>query len=185
MTPIEKPIPRAKTGWQSVKFGGISQGNICEMSHISSISGIEDLKVELWDRFSSFFTLQNTESIATNQSIINELYVEQNTISVQEGRSKLISHLIRERDRTIIIEKKNAAIRNNTLKCEVCKFSFKDKYQVNFMECHHIDPIGSGIIRETTMERLALVCPNCHRMLHRKFENRFLSIDELKFRFHL
>ena len=47
------------------------------------------------------------------------------------------------------------------------------------MECHHKIPLyeieGESI---TTIDDLALVCANCHRMLHRELDT--LSIDELR-----
>ncbi len=57
---------------------------------------------------------------------------------------------------------------------------FKMTYSSNYIECHHKTPIAQYGVRDTTMTDLALVCANCHRMLHTKFDGDFLSIDELK-----
>ncbi|MCP9491884.1 MAG: HNH endonuclease, partial [Solirubrobacteraceae bacterium MAG38_C4-C5] len=35
-----------------------------------------------------------------------------------------------------------------------------------FAECHHVRPLNEGG-RETLIEDLAVVCANCHRMIHR------------------
>ena len=32
----------------------------------------------------------------------------------------------------------------------------------------------------TTFDDLILVCSNCHKMLHRKFCDKYMSIEELK-----
>jgi 5-methylcytosine-specific restriction protein A len=56
------------------------------------------------------------------------------------------------------------------LMCEVCEFDFHAAYGdlgYGFMECHHIVPLceleESSLVR---LDDLALVCSNCHSMLH-------------------
>ena len=71
-------------------------------------------------------------------------------------------------------------MQNKNLKCEICDFSFIDKFGVDFIECHHKTPISQSGVTETTLSDLGLVCANCHRMLHRQFEGNFLTMDELK-----
>lgn len=184
ITPVNRAIPRQITPWQSVNFRGISQGNVCEISHIKDIEQIGNLKLDLWNRFAKYLTASNDESRYVNEAIFNELELSEPETSAIEGRLLLASHFIRERNKEIVKRRKKNAIKNNTLICEVCDFSFIQKYNVNFIECHHIEPIGNGRVRDTREEDLALVCPNCHRMLHRKFDSRYLSIIELKQKFH-
>lgn len=70
------------------------------------------------------------------------------------------------------------------LKCMVCGFDFEDKYGnygKNYIEVHHVKPLSSLkadilINPETDM---AVVCSNCHRMIHRRKDN-VLSLEELK-----
>ena len=74
---------------------------------------------------------------------------------------------------------------DETLKCEICGFSFSETYGVfgqGYIEAHHIEPISKREqSKETTFDDLILVCSNCHRMLHRKFYNKeYLSIKELR-----
>lgn len=68
------------------------------------------------------------------------------------------------------------------LQCEVCGFIFKDFYGElgdGYIECHHIIPLANiDVRRETKISDLALVCANCHRMLHRK--RPWLTIEQLK-----
>jgi 5-methylcytosine-specific restriction protein A len=68
------------------------------------------------------------------------------------------------------------------LNCEVCGFSFLDAYGElgeGFIEAHHKNPMSlqEGEIK-TTLDDIALVCSNCHRMLHKG--NPVLSVEELK-----
>jgi predicted HNH restriction endonuclease len=58
------------------------------------------------------------------------------------------------------------------LRCDVCGFSFNAVYGEigeNYIEAHHLVPVSE--MREgdeTGIEDIALVCSNCHRMIHRK-----------------
>ena len=70
---------------------------------------------------------------------------------------------------------------NKRLSCQVCNFSFEENYGglgKGFIEAHHIFPI-SELTEETPtkVEDIALVCSNCHRMLHRR--RPWLSLEEL------
>lgn len=101
-----------------------------------------------------------------------------------EGREKrvLILHKYFERKSRIINEKKEEARRKEALYCEICLFDFSKAYPIvgeGFIECHHKKPISLGE-RITRSEDLVLICSNCHRMLHRKYQSGFLSIEELK-----
>ncbi|MEZ4383830.1 MAG: HNH endonuclease [Nannocystaceae bacterium] len=77
-------------------------------------------------------------------------------------------HVSRERNRALVREKKNSVA---NLVCEVCGFDFAAVYGDDargFIECHHKLSLASyGDRRTTRLEDLALVCANCHRVLHR------------------
>jgi 5-methylcytosine-specific restriction protein A len=56
------------------------------------------------------------------------------------------------------------------LSCEVCAFDFARTYGKlgeGFIEAHHILPLAEAGTATTKPADLALVCSNCHRMLHR------------------
>lgn len=60
------------------------------------------------------------------------------TTSVKgEGRRRLVSHLVRERDPKIVAAKKNSA---KSLACEVCGFDSEDFYGIRYCEVHHLKP---------------------------------------------
>lgn len=89
-----------------------------------------------------------------------------------EGRIQLRLHKVRERDPKLRKKAIEIFIRsNNKLYCEVCKFSFEEKYGVlgkDFIEVHHLKPVSDYADNETTsIQNLRLVCSNCHRMIHR------------------
>lgn len=166
--------------WQNVHLGGITQGNACRLENVKGITNLDELLLDVWERFEDSFAESDRKSVVTTKSLFDEVIANYPEISVSEGRLRLVTHLLRERDSKIVKEKKKWAINNEILKCEVCSFSFIDKFNVPFIECHHIEPISNMGERATKLEDLALVCSNCHRMLHTKFENTYLSIQELR-----
>lgn len=71
--------------------------------------------------------------------------------------------------------------------CQVCGINFKDIYGEigkNFIHVHHIVPLNeideAYIVNPST--DLIPVCPNCHAMLHRKLNGKYMSVAELKAR---
>jgi len=102
-----------------------------------------------------------------------------------EGRVLLKQHKVRERNQSLVRKKKAQVLkRQGKLQCEVCGFDFHKVYGdlgQTFIECHHTIPISElkpGA--RTTLKDLALVCANCHRMLHRGGEN--LTVGGLRYR---
>lgn len=92
--------------------------------------------------------------------------------SVEEGKEKYLKHKSIERNSNIINKvKSKRKLVDPKLHCEICGFSFVEKYGSvgdGFIEAHHIIPLSQ--IEESTITReedLILVCSNCHRMLHR------------------
>ncbi len=175
-------IPVSKTLWDRLSFSGITQGNVCKIENISNVGNIDELQFDIWQKFEEYFVPSEQQSATTTSAIINELQITNPELSVSEGELRLVAHLVKERNRKIVKEKKQQAIKSNTLYCEVCTFSFQETYQFNFIECHHLSPIGQPGIRVTKLKDLALVCANCHRMLHTKFDGKFLTLKQLKAR---
>lgn len=70
-------------------------------------------------------------------------------------------------------------------KCSICKLDFEEKYGEigkDFIHVHHLVPLNE-IGEEYCVDYkndLIPVCPNCHAMLHRELNGKFLSVDELK-----
>lgn len=65
--------------------------------------------------------------------------------------------------------------------CMVCKFDFEAVYGVigrRFIECHHLREMADDEERETTINDVAVVCSNCHRMIHR--DGRLRTIAEMR-----
>ena len=98
-----------------------------------------------------------------------------------EGRKRLVQHLIRERNRALIERKKRLVLQTtHRLACEVCGFDFRECYSSlgdGFCEVHHRLPLSDAASEvKTRLEDLAVLCPNCHRMIHRDGKVRELSV---------
>jgi len=160
LLPVERReliIPRA------VK-GGIGQSNVWFADTAESRRIVESV-VALID----VGTLPTLPDVDQNQSIL-------------EGNPRFVAHLRRERNSAIVKAKKEATLRTNgKLSCEACGFDFKDVYGElgnGFCEVHHIQPLSKadGVVK-TELKDLAIVCSNCHRIIHRS--DPMLSISSL------
>lgn len=104
-------------------------------------------------------------------------------LEAPEGRLLARKHFARERNRKLVESKRKQVLRKyGKLACEACDFDFAVVYGdrgSGFIECHHTKPVATlGEGKKTHINDLALVCANCHRMIHRS--KIWLSIAELK-----
>ena len=99
-----------------------------------------------------------------------------------EGEVRLVLHHNRERDQAAVAKKKALAAQSKRgLKCEACDFDFAEVYGeigTNLCEVHHTNPLAEGGPRHTQLSDLAIVCSNCHWILHRT--NPMWSVAELR-----
>ena len=95
------------------------------------------------------------------------LDVDIHTVAATEGRRRLVLHLQRERNQTVVRNKKKQAA---SLDCEACGFSFGRAYgraASAYCEVHHLLPLSE--VEHSTQTRtgdLAILCANCHRVVH-------------------
>ena len=112
-----------------------------------------------------------------------ETEVEKDIDGRPEGKIKIYYTTTYER----IPKYKEAAIRaNKGYTCKCCGFDFEKKYGElgkNFIEVHHVVPLASRkecIVPDVDND-LVCLCPNCHRMIHRKKENgEIYKVEELQ-----
>lgn len=147
------------------------------------------LEQQLWDEF---YERQDKLHEIANQ--IRAFYQTNNPLAytqpdevdanatVQEGGAVYRMHKSYERSYDFAKKKKKLMLaKHGKLACEACGFDFHKTYGElgkDFIECHHITPIHKKGKSSTTFDDLALVCSNCHRMLHRNIET--MSIADLK-----
>jgi 5-methylcytosine-specific restriction protein A len=100
-----------------------------------------------------------------------------------EGKVLYRLHRARERNRRLATQaKKHALQQHERLFCAACGFDFERTYGPHgkgFIECHHTLPLSEMATgRATRLSEVALVCANCHRMLHR--HRPWLKLGELR-----
>lgn len=169
---------------------------------------IEDLCLTEWNKFYNDNPELNIPN-KTNLSLIDKVWLVQDfhlfvhrqildlykpknkTIQVAEveeptaieGNSVLAQHMRYERNNSFVQRiKKQALAENKMLNCQICGFSFFEKYGEigeGFIEAHHKNPLSERNGKtKTKREDIALVCSNCHRMLHRG--DPTFGIEEIK-----
>jgi 5-methylcytosine-specific restriction protein A len=142
----------------------------------------------VWDMYSSNIdALTKVKNvIIANVSFLKESkssQIEDSLEEASEGRLLTRVHKIRERNKAIIKKKKQSVLKETgALKCEICSFDFKEIYGElgeGFAECHHKKPVSQLLPDEKTkLVDLAILCANCHRMIHRS--KPWKTIEELK-----
>ena len=125
-----------------------------------------------------------SDDIASSKQTSAAENIEEISLELVEGNELYVTHKTHERNGELPKMKKHISLeKTGSLKCEICEFDFYEKYGEHgkgFMECHHIYPVSKmekGA--KTKIDDLALVCANCHRMIHRS-KNKWLSLDEIK-----
>jgi len=121
----------------------------------------------------------NSSELSPSDADVDEPEFEE----APEGSVLTRVHRVRERNKRLVERRKSQALaEDGVLACEACGFDFAEAYGshgAGYVECHHTVPLvelrpGSS----TKIADLALVCANCHRMIHRK--RPWLSMRDLK-----
>jgi len=144
------------------------------------------LEVEIWSEFAekrSELALVTT-AIRANLPVTDADFEEPSQLTeAVEGRLLTRMHVRRERDARLVTAKKAEVLKMaGSLACEACAFDFAKAYGQHgegFIEVHHLRPLHTLLPNTTTrLEDLALLCANCHRMMHAK--SPWLTMQQLK-----
>lgn len=138
---------------------------------------------ELWQAVRSFW---DSGVASIPDSVLDDLEAESNQAEEEvylgrEGKSRAIVSRVRERSPRL----RGAALEIHGYVCQVCGFDFEETYGAwgrGFAEVHHVQELGAapseGVEVDPSTD-LAVVCSNCHRMIHRKAK-RALPLAELR-----
>jgi 5-methylcytosine-specific restriction protein A len=144
----------------------------------------------VWDEFSKHTDHLHRVALAIRAAIDlqrpeeapNIIGLEEDEV-FPEGAVLTRLHLQRERNHRAVERKKQQVLQQTgSLSCEACGFDFEKVYDAlgrGFAECHHLILLTDlPLARATKLDDLAIVCSNCHRMLHRS--RPICSIPELR-----
>jgi 5-methylcytosine-specific restriction protein A len=144
---------------------GLSRGNRLEEEVWTAFADKRDELARIATAIRAGYS--NIESPESEQDELDE------EETFPEGRILFRLHRRRERNRNLVKRAKlRAKERHGKLFCAACNFDFAAVYGalgVDFIECHHTLPLS--LLQEerpTRIDEIALVCSNCHRMIHRK-----------------
>jgi 5-methylcytosine-specific restriction protein A len=104
-------------------------------------------------------------------------------VEAAEGALLTRMHQYRERDVSLTRKRKEQAKAvYGRLSCEACEFDFAEVYGARgagFIEVHHTKPLETLMPgAKTKLSELAILCANCHRMIHAK--RPWLTMEALK-----
>jgi hypothetical protein len=148
---------------------------------------VESSDTRLPDNFiRSYAIVRTPEFLVASQPSLAEIPLEEEPeeLWAAEGelRRLLVNHRRRERrlrDSKVVQE----LARSGRLRCEVagCGFDFRETYGdlgARYVQVHHARPLSDRAGPETTgLEDLALLCANCHAMIHNG--NACRSLEEI------
>jgi 5-methylcytosine-specific restriction enzyme A len=115
------------------------------------------------------------EELAFNDTQLNE---KRNLTAIEKKQYRLHFRI----ERNSAISKKVKDVKGYV--CEACTFDFKTKYGElgdKFIEAHHLKPISSlgiGQFQVNVQKDFAVLCSNCHSMIHRLDEQS--DLDKLR-----
>ena len=161
-----------------------------EEGHLSLAKDGVNYKLVL-QRFSDEMCLRLTDSAAPvtveQYQVYRQFYEKTNEIGLEqaallsEGAKKTV--VVNAYERNSVARK--ICIEHYGAKCQVCGFDFAETYGSDYeglIEVHHIIPI-SCIQSEYTVDPvkdLIPLCSNCHTAIHKKIDDRYLTIEELR-----
>jgi hypothetical protein len=102
-------------------------------------------------------------------------------IAAFEGDVRYLFVKHRSRERALRDATIRHALASGALRCEVpgCGFDFSERYGSvgrGYAQVHHLRPLSDNEAAvETTLADLAIVCANCHAMIHRGGQSRPLD----------
>lgn len=101
----------------------------------------------------------------------------------EEGKVLTRLHRFRERNRSLAKAKKQEALKKHgRLQCEACSFDFAQAYGPageGIIDVHHTRPVHTLKPGEKTkLSELALLCANCHRMIHSN--RKWLTVEQVR-----
>ena len=169
-------------GHTKVYYSGLTPiSQVPPLSRLTLVNSNKSLRDDFFRPYAICFTPDFLDT-STRIEHAPDLEVD-DVVRREEGGLVARVHFIRERDRSIIKDKKQSILSTGAkLRCECCDFDFELFYGpigADYCEVHHLIPLYSLTEKTTTgIADLAVVCSNCHRMIHRS--KPFLTIDQLR-----
>jgi len=124
--------------------------------------------------YRKFWQLEISQDFVNNADLTGEF---------PEGKIVERMHKARERNNQVIfLAKEKFKKENGRLFCQVCGFDFEKTYGnigKDFIEGHHTIAVSEmSTEHKTKVEDIAMLCSNCHKMIHKK--RPWLTMSDIK-----
>lgn len=134
-----------------------------------------------WERYCKECGVVPTDGVKTFW-ILKDDYETPFLEDFAEGNRYYSRHLAYERNHAAVRKAKEQYIRKYGCVCQICGFDFIASYGElgrDYIEAHHTRPVSEMKKGDVTrVEDLAMICANCHRMIHRR--KPLLQPEDLK-----
>ena len=166
-------VDTGRQGWRDPSKGSRPPGSLGREAAAALAMWDNRSDDEVWAAIEGRPILPNDVDAGGDQDNVEG---EQKT---EGGRQVFVSSRF-ERDPSL----RKEALRIHGARCQACNFDFTENYGAwgeGYAEVHHVVPLSSYKTGRVTDPRadLAVVCANCHRMIHRRM-GITLSIDGLR-----
>jgi 5-methylcytosine-specific restriction protein A len=142
------------------------EGKLAENSKLEKafLNYCNNLGIEPYNKKRKYWKCNLTKEFSVNAELDGEF---------PEGKVSERKHKFRERNSKVVqLAKQNYKEKNGRLFCQVCEFDFEKEFGeigTDFIEAHHTIPVSEmKSDHKTKVEDIAMLCPNCHRMAHKK-----------------
>jgi 5-methylcytosine-specific restriction enzyme A len=160
--------------------------NLRQVATGKGLANVSTMDKQIWAEFGDDATETAKVSAAITGSLASMPNLsELDDIEDEEFREgRLLTTTHRKRERNPRVRKQLIEVRSKlgALSCDLCHCSSPlagdDSYADSIFEAHHVVPLGEGNTTTTHLKDLALLCANCHRLLHRKIarEKKWTSV---------
>ncbi|WP_165971281.1 HNH endonuclease [Microbacterium oleivorans] len=117
-------------------------------------------------------SLRQGKGVNPDEPEVADVLDDEEAAVAVEGGPKYVLALRRERSVRLRRRKLHQVRRDGAqIVCEVCAFDFHEVYGEHgsgYIEVHHRTPLHVSGETESDLDDLALLCANCHRMIHRR-----------------
>lgn len=153
----------------------------------SGLKNTSKVDREVWEELGDnpSRTIELGRLIRQSIAIIDDLPLPEDEVEFSEGKSATKVHIRRERSAKLRKELIDLRLKQGGMSCDLCAKDGSEidpDLRISMFECHHIIPLSVVGETKTKVKDMALLCANCHRLLHRAIAKRkqWLSIKDAK-----
>ncbi len=157
--------------------------NLRQLATGKGLGNVSKMDGEVWDEFGG--DVERTKQYANLIRAGIEVVESENHVSDEDevfAEGKVVTETHKRRERNPNIRKKLLAklSETNSVKCEICGLVATHPISEAVFEAHHIIPLSESTGKPTKLKDMALLCANCHRMVHKAIavEKQWLSVED-------